>query len=590
MPIWVLPTAARGGRHNPFASLVFLAAATPLVPSAAASDLPAPPQGESRPRLEILEDLSESLANDVLELSAAVRERDRSGSVPYFAETVAAEPFPSKPGPLDPKAKWISERTWAPAPPARSAALPRVVGREAYLAEWWAYLDHFSEIEDLRFKIRGATFADDARSVAEAKVPTAVPGARGEARVRFWLVGRDEASRREWAVADFEAKVSYPSGGPWRFEAITNVRLASKVASTDLFSEVSEPAGVAERISAYGTPANGGFAWKGAAAGDIDGDGWIDLFVTAGTRNHLYLNRGDGTFRDASAEAGVDVLATGTAPLLLDHDGDGDLDVFIAAVGTQVLLESQLVPDRKLAFQDASQEHGVAVPAVGFSAAAADVNRDGRPDIYVCSYNHYGRVTPDSWSAATNGTPNLFFVSQPDGGYREEAHRWGLADRRWSYAAAFADLDEDGQLDLYVANDFGEKGLFMRRGDRFVDEAGERGALDPGNGMGVSVADYNNDGHLDLHVTNMSSTAGNRILGRLFPGQKPEANVLVKLAAGNNVYENLGGGRFRDVTAEVGGLSAQWAWGGGFVDFDNDGLEDVFSPNGFVSGKSMKDT
>jgi hypothetical protein len=341
--------------------------------------------------------------------------------------------------------------------------------------------------------------------------------------------------------------VAYPGGGPWRFEAITNARVTSKVAAVDLFSEVSSPAGVAAQIPAYGTPGNSGFVWRGAAAGDVDGDGWIDLFVTAGGRNYLYLNRGDGTFRDASAEAGVDMLATGTAPLFLDCDGDGDLDVFIGAVGTQVLLENRLVPDGKLAFQDVSQERGVAVPAVGFSATAADVNADGRPDIHVCSYNDYGRVTPNSWSAATNGTPNLFFVSQPDGGYREEAAKWGVADRRWSY-------------------------------------------LDPGNGMGVSVGVYNNDGHLDLHVTNMSSTAGNRILGRLFPGQKPEANVLVKLAAGNNVYENLGGGRFRDVTAELGGLSAQWAWGGGFVDFDNDGLEDVFSPNGFISGRSMKDT
>ena len=89
--------------------------------------------------------------------------------------------------------------------------------------------------------------------------------------------------------------------------------------------------------------------------------------------------------------------------------------------------------------------------------------------------------------------------------------------------------------------------------------------------MGVAIGDYNNDGHLDLHVTNMSSTAGNRILGRLFPGAKSADNVLVKLASGNELFENLGAGRFRDVTAEVGGLSGGWAWGGGFIDFDNDG-------------------
>ena len=202
--------------------------------------------------------------------------------------------------------------------------------------------------------------------------------------------------------------------------------------------------------------------------------------------------------------------------------------------------------DGALRFVDVSQEAGVAVSAIGFSAAAGDVNGDGRPDLYVSSYNRYGQVTPDVWYKATNGTPNLLFVSQPGGGYREEARKWGVDDRRWSYAAQFLDVDEDGKLDLYVVNDFGEKALYMRRGDRFVDEAGERGVLDTGNGMGVSFGDYNNDGRLDLHVTNMSSTAGNRILGRLFPGATPDQNVLKKLAAGNALYENLGGGRFRE--------------------------------------------
>jgi hypothetical protein len=108
--------------------------------------------------------------------------------------------------------------------------------------------------------------------------------------------------------------------------------------------------------------------------------------------------------------------------------------------------------------------------------------------------------------------------------------------------------------------------------------------------MGVAFGDYNNDGLLDLHVTNMSSTAGNRILSRLFPGAEPQGNVLKKLAAGNSLFENLGNGRYRDVTAEVGGFAGGWAWGGGFIDFDNDGWEDIFTPNGFISGKSMKDT
>jgi hypothetical protein len=362
------------------------------------------------------------------------------------------------------------------------------------------------------------------------------------------------------------------------------------IASIDLFSEVAIPAGVGANLPAFGTPENGGFVWHGAAAGDFNGDGWMDLIATAPDKNFLYLNDGKGRFKDASLETGVKTLATGVAPLVLDYDNDGDLDIFISSVGQQILLENRLKQDGKLRFVDISLESGVAKNAIGFSAVAGDVNGDKHLDIYVTSYNRYGQVTPDSWFRATNGTANLLFVSQPDGTFREEGAKWGVDDKRWSYAAEFADVNADGKLDLYVANDFGEKALYVNKGNKFVDEAKERGALDPGNGMGVSFGDYNNDGLLDVHASNMSSTAGNRILSRLFPNSSVKDNVLKKLAAGNNLFENTGDGKFRDVTAEVGGFSGGWAWGGGFIDIDNDGWEDIYTPNGFISGKSMKDT
>jgi len=108
--------------------------------------------------------------------------------------------------------------------------------------------------------------------------------------------------------------------------------------------------------------------------------------------------------------------------------------------------------------------------------------------------------------------------------------------------------------------------------------------------MGVAFGDYDNDGNLDLHVTNMSSTAGNRILARLFPKANADSRLLKKLASGNSLYRGDGKGGFRNVTQAVGGFSAGWAWGGGFIDFDNDGWEDIYVPNGFISGKTMNDT
>jgi|GEM_PF-441448 len=576
-------------------------------PSRQEQTTPAAPEARvDRARLEVVEELSEALANDLLELSVATRDRDAARTAEFFPARLEATPFPSRPLPVKNLVKWIGTRNWeAEVPPtstAKVATVPasvgapaeaksvRTVAREDFLRDWADFLGHFEEIEDARFKVKESSFDDAAKAVLGAKVPTAVAGSRGRARVAFYVIGRNREGLREWARGTANVTVRAAASGRWQFESWSLVGLDSLVAATDIFSEVSTPAGVAATLPAFGTPGNGGFVWHGAAAADFDRDGFVDLFVTAPDRNYLYMNDRAGRFRDAGDSLGVKGLATGVAPLVLDYDNDGDSDVFVSSVGQQILLENRLVPDGKLSFVDSSNEAGVAVPAIGFSAVAGDVNGDGFLDIYVNSYNRYGQVTPDSWFRATNGTPNLLFINRKDGTFKEEAAKWGVDDRRWSYAAEFADVNGDGRVDLYVANDFGEKALYVNRGDRFVDEAKERGVLDPGNGMGVSFGDFNNDGLLDLHASNMSSTAGNRILSRLFPNQSAKDNVLKKLAAGNNLFENTGGGKFRDVTSEVGGFSGGWAWGGGFIDFDNDGWEDIFTPNGFISGKSMKDT
>ena len=540
-----------------------------------------------RSRLEVEEDLSESLANDMLDLSLAVRDRDATEIGKFVPARVAGQVFPSQPAPLEPQVKWIARHGWSGRPRAAHGA---GLTRQQFLQGWTQFLEHFSEIEDARFKVKGATFDESASIIPGAKQPTATVGSTGRARLYFFVVGRDSEGRREWARGWAEVEVRRAANGRWQFQSFEVTRLDSMVALRDLFSEVAVPAGVDARRPAYGEEGNTGFVWHGAAAADFNNDTWIDVLVTGPQRHYLYLNDGHGRFREAGAEAGLEWLESGVAPLALDYDNDGDLDLFISAVGPQSLLENRLVPDGELKFVDVSVKAGVAAQAVGFSAVAGDVNADGWPDIYVASYNYYGRVKPDSWFRATNGTANLLFLNQGDGTFREAAAQWGVNDRRWSYSAQFADVNADGRLDLYVANDFGENSLYINQGERFIDQAAERGVLDPGNGMGVHFGDYNNDGLLDLHVTNMSSTAGNRILGRLFPDQSPQDNVLKKLAAGNNLYENLGNGRFRDVTAEVGGFSGGWAWGGGFLDFDNDGWQDIFTPNGFISGKSMKDT
>lgn len=581
----------RGVLAKTIATLVLWAFVS--LPSPSLSQVPGltPPSGDTK-RLEIIEELSESLANDLLTLSVAARDRDVELIGEYVPNLITGKILPSRPAEKRQQVKWVSTHLWETPESNIKVSVPATTktAKAEFVGGWAAFLDHFSEIEDARFKVKEANFDPKAQAVLGAEEPTAIVGAAGKARIAFYVIGRDIDGKREWARGTFMTDVRYAANKHWQFDSFDLLTFDSLVAGIDLFSEVAVPAGVGENIPAFGTPENSGFIWHGAAAADFDGDGWMDLIVTAPKKNILYLNDRKGRFRDASEETGLRTLATGVAPLVFDYDNDGDSDIFISSVGQQILLENRLKQGGKLRFVDVSLEAGVAKNAIGFSAVAGDVNGDKRLDVYVTSYNRYGQITPDSWFRATNGTPNLLFVSQPDGTFREEAEKWGVNDKRWSYSAEFADINSDGKIDLYVANDFGEKAMFINKGGRFVDEARERGVLDPGNGMGVSFGDYNNDGLLDLHASNMSSTAGNRILSRLFPNSSAKDNVLKKLAAGNNLFENTGDGKFRDVTAEVGGFSGGWAWGGGFIDFDNDGWEDIYTPNGFISGKSMKDT
>ncbi len=527
--------------------------------------------------LESTEELTESLANHLLELSVAARQKDQESIATFFAASLSSPPFPSTPGDEKQKVKWISEHGW----PLGSAKGNRK-GKKEFLESFHAFLDHFQSIEDARFKVKSSSVAGDGKTAT--------------GRLKFFIVGRDRKGRREWARGLAEFRAHPQADGKWQFAALTVTEIRSQIARENLFDEVGGPLGFTASDPPFISNPNASFLAHGAAAADINNDGLLDLFSPGLDRNFLYLNKGEGKFEEAAAMAGLEItLYAGTAALFLDYDNDGDVDLFLSSVGSQMLFQNRLVPDGKLFFLEVSEQAGVSIPAYGFTSAVADVNRDGWPDIYVTSYNNLAEINPETLYGATNGTPNLLFLNQGNGRFTEAAGEWGVKDTRWSFAAAFADVDDDGDLDLYVANDFGGgNSLYLNQlaqgEERFIEAAAERGVLDRGYGMGVSFGDYDNDGDLDLYVAKMFSTAGNRILDRVFPGTPTDQSLLKKLAAGNSLYENLGNGKFRDRTADAGPFVAGWSWGGGFIDFDNDGREDLYTPNGFLSGKTMKDT
>jgi hypothetical protein len=535
---------------------------------------PAAPPGPALDRagLEAVEDASESLANELLALSVELRDRNLSALLPHLAPRVAGAPLPVHPGEVRPVRQWVRRHAW-------EAKHQEGGGRAAaqVVEEFRAVVDHFSEMEDFRLKVLHAELESGDNPA-------------GSAHLKFFVVGRDQEGRREWMQGRLRIQVTREDEGPWVLRSLEAEYLKSMVSDVDLFSDVTRAADLEAIFPPIGVGKNEGFVSHGAAVADVNGDGLLDLAVTGVEHNRLYAYGRDGRFHDASELSLVSFVPPGTGAVFLDYDQDGDPDLFLAAVGEQVLLENRLIPDGKLEFWDVSERAGVNVLAVGFSAVAGDVNGDGLPDIYVASYNRYGHIMPNSWHDATNGTPNLLFLNQGDGTFREVARRWGVDDSRWGYAASFVDVNLDGKVDLYVANDFGVNGLYVNDGKKFRDTAAAAGLRDPGFGMGVSFGDVDNDGDLDLHITNMSSMAGARVLKRLSSGTDDDLVLLEKLAAGNSVYRNHGDGTFQEISAELGGFPGGWAFGGGWLDFDNDGWQDLHTPNGFLSGKSMKDT
>jgi Tfp pilus assembly protein PilF/peroxiredoxin len=168
---------------------------------------------------------------------------------------------------------------------------------------------------------------------------------------------------------------------------------------------------------------------------------------------------------------------------------------------------------------------------------------------------------------------------------------------RFSFAAAWADYDEDGWPDLLVANDFGRKNLYHNEGMvngqvRFRDVAAGAGVEDYGAGMSATFLDYDNDGHLDIYVGNMWTAAGQRVTAE--PGFMPDAppeirDIYRRHARGNSLFRNRGNGTFEDVTLTARAEFGRWAWSSDALDFDNDGWEDLYIVNGMFTRETAEE-
>ena len=341
------------------------------------------------------------------------------------------------------------------------------------------------------------------------------------------------------------------------------------------------------------------YGHQGISLGDVDGDGLDDLYVSqpSGLPNRLFRNNGNGTFSDLTRQAGLDVLDETSMALFGDLDSDGDQDVILVGA-TPMLFRND--GNGKFRFDDDALEIGEDRAAMFTGAALADYDLDGDLDLYVCAYDFWKPGTeydaPTPYYDAVNGPPNLLFRNDGSGSFDEvaDAAGFGPTNDRFSFAAAWGDYDDDGDPDLYVANDFGRNNLYRNNGDGTFDEvATELGVEDLGAGMSAAWGDYDGDGDLDLYTANMWSSAGLRITGSerfesVAQSERRRA-LFRRQAQGNSLFRNDGRQGFADVSDEARVRTGRWAWASDFVDLDTDGRLDLFVQNGYITGERLDD-
>jgi hypothetical protein len=341
------------------------------------------------------------------------------------------------------------------------------------------------------------------------------------------------------------------------------------------------------------------FARNGLALGDANGDGLEDVYVCqpGGLPNRLFVQQPDGTAVDRSQDAGVDWLEQTSAALFLDLDNDGDQDLVAATVAGLLVMENRGQGNFRLRTTLATRDTDTQ------SFSAADYDNDGDLDLYICiefakqlSLEHQTDVQ-FVYHDANDGAPNVLFrndITSEKWQFTDVTRETGLdADnRRHSLACAWEDFDNDGDQDLYVANDYGQNCLYENQRGHFRNIAPQANAVDSASGMSVSWGDYNHDGWMDLYVANMFSSAGNRITRQ--EQFKADAdpllrNIYSRFAKGNTLLENDHHGRFVETGADAGVEMGRWAWSSVFADLNNDAWEDLLVANGYITTEDSGD-
>jgi tetratricopeptide (TPR) repeat protein len=338
---------------------------------------------------------------------------------------------------------------------------------------------------------------------------------------------------------------------------------------------------------------------NGISVGDIDNDGIDELYVCqpGGLPNRLYKLQ-EGQFRDITARAGVGILDDTSCALFADFRNIGLQDLVVLRSSGPVLFLNR--GDGTFALRpDAFLFHVKQQKGTFTGMSAADFDRDGKLDLYLCSYTFFQSEDqyryPAPYHDARNGPPNFLFrnrlAADGAGAFEDATAAAGLNQNndRFSFAPAWCDYDGDGWPDLFVANDFGRPNLYRNRGGRFEDVAEAAGVAGVGPGMSAAWFDADGDGRPDLYVSDMWSAAGQRVVAdaAFHPAATPELREAYRRhTKGNSLYRNRGDGTFEETgAAEMG----RWAWSADAHDFDNDGAPEIFITCGMLTGTRQPD-
>ena len=315
---------------------------------------------------------------------------------------------------------------------------------------------------------------------------------------------------------------------------------------------------------------------------DFDRDGWADIYVTNsadGSKNALYHNQHDGTFKDVAADLGIaDVNQPGTGVSMGavwgDYDNDGYEDLLLIKWGRPELFHN----DRGRGFTRVTEQAGLPKWVNANTAVWFDYDGDGLLDLFIGGYYsedldlwHLSstKIMPDSFEYAKNGGRKYLFRNLGDGHFEEVSEKVGINSRRWALAASAVDLRGTGHPDLFIANDYGVSELYLNDGRRF-HESGEQTGIGfaPKSGMNVAFGDIMNQGNYAVYVSNIS-----------------EDGVLIQ---GNNLWmpreeSSSGAIKFDNLARELGVELGGWSFGAQFADLNNDGTLDLYLTNGYVS-------